>query len=491
MIRTLLLVVTMALASLPHAAAQDAPAQVPPSQPRKPNIIFILADDLGWADVGCYGSTYYETPNIDRLASQGMRFTSGYSAGPNCTPTRAAIMSGQYGARTGIFTVGSIDRFDWRSRPLAPPENLQNLPLNLRIVPQPLKDAGYVTGMFGKWHLGQKGEFHPSQRGFDEAVATAGKHFDFKTDPAVEHPQGQYLADFLTDRSVDFIQRNKDKPLFLYLPHFGVHTPRQAKPGLIEKFKAKPGVGGHNDPVYAAMLYSVDESLGRIMATLDELKLADDTLVIFSSDNGGVGGYQREGIEKGNDITDNAPLRGGKGMLYEGGIRVPFIFRFPGKIKAGVTSDAPIISVDLLPSFVELARAKSPDQPLDGVSLVSHLHGKPLEREDIFWHFPGYLGAPGDDAWRTKPVGVIRSGDYKLLEWYEDGTVELYNLKTDIGEKHNLAQKQPELAKSLRAKLVSWREETGARMPAKQDPQKSQAGGKRQRQRRAADGEDE
>jgi arylsulfatase A-like enzyme len=466
-----------------------APAQT--TRPSKPNIIFILADDLGWTDVGCNGSTYYETPNIDRLAKQGLRLTSGYTAAPNCAPTRAALMSGQYGARTGVFTVGSIDRFDWQSRPLAPPQNVTNLPQTLRILPQPLKDAGYATAMFGKWHLGNNGEFHPSKRGFDEAIVAQGKHFDFVPIPPVEYPKGQYLADFLTDRSVEFITKNKDKPFFLYLPHFGVHAPKEAKPELIERFKKKAPVGGHHDPVYAAMIYSVDESVGRLMATLDELKLTANTLIVFSSDNGGVGGYVREGVrEEGKDTTDNAPLRGGKGMLYDGGVRVPYIFRFPGTIQPGTTSDTPIISVDILPTFVELAGAKKPDQPLDGVSLIPLLHGKPLQRDAVFWHFPGYLGAGSVDKWRTKPVGAIRSGDYKLLEWYEDGKLELYNLKTDIGQKENLAEKQPELAKELHAKLIAWRESTGAVMPTKNDPEKAQAGRKRQR-KRAADADDE
>ena len=476
------MVLLLLLASF--APAQDGAAG-------KPNIVLILADDLGWTDLGCYGSTYYETPHIDRLAKEGMRFTSGYTAGPNCTPTRAALMSGQYGARTGVFTVGSIDRFDWRSRPLAPPQNVVNLPKALAILPQPLKDAGYATAMFGKWHLGQNDEFHPGKRGFDEAIVTGGKHFNFVTDPPVEYPKGQYLADFLTDKSVDFIKRNRDKPFFLYLPHFGVHAPRQAKPEIVERFKKKPAAGGHHDPVYAAMIYSVDESVGRILATLDELKLADNTLVIFSSDNGGVGGYVREGVREGKDTTDNAPLRGGKGMLYEGGVRVPFVFRFPGKIKPGGASDAPIISVDLLPTFVELARAEAPDQPLDGVSLVAHLQGKPLERDAVYWHFPSYLGAGGVDKWRTKPVGAIRRGDHKLLEWYEDGKLELYNLKADIGQKDNLAETHPELAKQLQGKLAAWRESVGAKMPGKNDPKPAQAGGrKRQRQRNADDGDE-
>src|SRR5829696_9131192 len=200
---------------------------------KKPNIIFILADDLGWTDLACYGSKYYETPNIDRLASQGMRFTNGCTAGPNCAPTRAALMSGQYGARTGVFTVGNIDRFDWRSQPLAPPQNVQNLPRTITILPQPLKEAGYATAMFGKWHLGQKEEFHPSKRGFDEAICSAGHHINFVTDPPVDHPPDQYLADFLTDKGVDFINRNKDKPFFLYLPHFDVHSPKEAKAEVV------------------------------------------------------------------------------------------------------------------------------------------------------------------------------------------------------------------------------------------------------------------
>ena len=235
-------------------------------EPGRPNIVFILADDLGGTDLACYGSRYYETPNIDKLASQGVRFTSHHHC-QNCAPTRAALMSGQYGARTGVYTVGSIERFNWRSRPLRPVDNVEELPLDRATIADQLRAAGYATGMFGKWHLGQKKKYHPAQRGFDEALVTAGKHFDFVTDPPVDYPKGQYLADFLTDRAVDFIQRHKAEPFFLYLPHFGVHAPHNAKPELIEHFKAKPGVGGHNNPTYAAMIASVDESVGRVMQT--------------------------------------------------------------------------------------------------------------------------------------------------------------------------------------------------------------------------------
>jgi arylsulfatase A-like enzyme len=455
------------------------------ARPDRPNVVFILADDLGYTDLACYGSGYYETPNIDRLVAQGMKFTNGYSCGPNCQPTRAALMTGQYGPRTGVYTVGNIDRFDWRTRTLRPVDNVAQLPLEKVTVAQALHDAGYVTGMFGKWHLGNAGEHHPGKRGFDEAIVSQGKHFDFVTNPKVDVPAGAYLADFLTDRAVDFMRRHKDGPFFLYLPHFGVHGPFQAKKELIERFKNKPAAGGHHDPTYAAMIYSVDESVGRVLATLDELKLAEDTLVIFASDNGGVGGYVREGIKKpgqGHDPTDNAPLRGGKGMLYEGGVRVPYIFRWPGKVQAGATSDEPINSVDLFPTLMEVTGAKAPpaEQVLDGVSYAGLLRGEKstLGREAIYWHFPGYLGA-GPGGWRTTPAGSIRAGDFKLIEFFEDGRKELYNLKDDLGEKQDLAAKMPEKVKELHGKLAAWRESVGAKMPTPNKPQK--ASGKKNR----------
>lgn len=431
----------------------------------RPNIVFILADDLGGTDLGCYGSRYYETPNIDKLASQGVQFTSHHHC-QNCAPTRAALMSGQYGARTGIYTVGSIERFNWRSRPLQPVDNIQDLPVDRATIADQLKAAGYATGMFGKWHLGQKKKYHPAQRGFDEAFVTAGKHFDFVTDPPVDYPPGQYLADFLTDRAVDFIQRHKAKPFFLYLPHFGVHAPIDAKPKLIERFQNKPAVGGHKNPTYAAMIASVDESVGRVMQTLDDLKLADNTVVIFASDNGGVGGYVREGIKESGDTTDNAPLRSGKGSLYEGGTRVPLVARWPGHISPGTSCDVPTIHVDIYPTLLELTGAPAPSQVLDGESLVK-LMEKPdgaLTRDAIYQHFPGYLGA-GPNTWRTTPVSLIQSGDWKLMEFLEDGRLELYNLKNDIGETNNLAESTPEKARELHEKLISWRKSVNAPMP--------------------------
>ncbi|MFA6545694.1 MAG: sulfatase [Limisphaerales bacterium] len=459
----------------------------------RPNIVFIMADDLGYTDVACYGSKYYETPNIDRLATQGMKLTSHHHC-QNCTPTRAALMSGQYGARTGVYTVGGIDRFDWSRRPLRPVDNVTELPLDRDIIAKQLKAAGYATGMFGKWHIGQQGDYLPGKRGFDEAIVSMGQHFDFATNPKTEYSKGTYLADFLTDKAVDFITRHKDEPFFLYLPHFGVHSPHQAKGDLIEKFKPKPGVGGHSNPTYAAMIASVDESVGRVMKTLYDLKLADNTVLIFTSDNGGVGGYARpdgllrepgaEGKGKkgkagddGGGITDNAPLRSGKGSLYEGGTREPFIVRWPGVVKPGSKCEVPTIHVDIFPTFLELAAAPKPRQVLDGESLVKLFRdpSAKLQRDAIYQHFPGYLGS-GPGLWRTTPVSLIQSGDWKLMEYLEDGKLELYNLRDDIGETQNLAQTMPDKAKELHARLVAWRAEVKAPMPTPNKPGETASG---------------
>jgi len=438
-----------------------------------PNIVLILADDLGYTDLACYSSRYYETPNIDKLAEQGIRFLNHHHC-QNCTPTRAAILGGQHPARTGIYTVGGIDRFDWSKRPLRPVDNITQLPLDRDTIAQQLKKAGYVTGMFGKWHIGDSGDYHPSRRGFDEAIVSAGKHYDFETNPKVDYPTGQYLADFLTDRAVGFLEQHHQKPFFLYLPHFGVHSPHQAKPELIARFEKKVGQSdahgeGHNNPTYAAMIASVDESVGRILDTLDRLKVADNTVVIFASDNGGVGGYVREGIKKSGGVTDNAPLRSGKGSLYEGGTRVPLIVRWPNRIEQGIRCNVPTIHVDLYASLLELGSAPKPNQILDGQSLVPLMLGQDsFESRAIFQHFPGYLGA-GVDSFRTTPVSTICLENWKLLEFLEDGRLELYDLQRDIGETQNLANSEREKTKELHQRLIAWRSEIHAPMPTIND----------------------
>jgi arylsulfatase A-like enzyme len=422
----------------------------PQAAPERPNIVFILADDLGWRDLDTH-----ETPNLAKLAKDGLRLTS-WGVCQNCAPTRAALMSGQYPPRTGIYTVGTLSRGKAEQRRLTPPENVTELPLDRVTIAQALKNAGYATAMFGKWHLGETGEHHPGRRGFDEAVVSMHRHFDFATRPKVEVGKDVYLADWLTDKAIDFIERSRDKPFFLYLPHFGVHTPLEAKKDLVARF------ANAKNPVYAAMIASVDESVGRIVAALEARGLSKKTLVIFSSDNGGVGGYG----ELARNITDNAPLRGGKGQLYEGGVRAPFLAAWPGVIPAGTTSDVPAAHVDLYPTLIELAGAQAPAQALDGLSLAKLLRepSTSLARDAIYWHLPGYLeGLPG--RWRTTPAGAIRSGDWKLIEYFEDGRLELYNLKDDLGESKNLAAEQPERAKALREKLATWRSSIGALMP--------------------------
>jgi len=457
--RILTLIAMLCAAALAASAASQ----------RSPNIVYILADDLGWTDLACQGSKYYETPSIDRLAAQGIRMLRYYNS-QNCAPTRAVLMSGQYAPRTGMYTVNTLERGAAAERNMNVPPNETRLPLDRFILPQVMKSAGYTTGMFGKWHLGNTDQYHPGKRGFDEALVSDGRHFDFVTIPEVAYPKGQYLADFLTDRAVDFIGRHKDKPFFLYLPHFAVHTPIHAKADYIAAWQKKPTKGTHWNPTYAAMIQSVDESVGRILAKLDELKIAENTVVIFSSDNGGLGGYySTEQPSEKKGYTDNAPLRGGKGTLYEGGIRVPFIVRWPGVVKPGTTNDTPVAHIDIYPTFAEIAGGNPRGhQHLDGVSFASLLknaQGK-LNREAIYWHFPGYLESyVHPTGWRTGPVGAIHAGDFKLLEYFEGGKTELYNLREDISEKNNLAARMPEKAKELQSKLAAWRKSVNAAMP--------------------------
>ncbi|MBT4866171.1 MAG: sulfatase, partial [Planctomycetaceae bacterium] len=419
-----------------------------------PNIIFILADDLGWTDVGCFGSRFYETPNIDRLAREGMRFTAAYSNGPNCAPTRACLMSGQYTPRHGIYTVGTGSRGKPQFRKAVPVVNKTVLPQRHVTPAEILRKAGYATAHMGKWHLGSPPTEGPSEQGFDLNVAggrrgSPASYFSpYRNGQLKNGPKGEYLTDRLTDEALTFIEANRDGPFFLYLPHYAVHTPLQAKEDLIAKYRKKPPVKGHRNPVYAAMIQSLDESVGRILDKLDELKLTEKTVVVFTSDNGGLGGYADAGIQGAKDVSSNAPLRGGKGMLYEGGIRVPQIVRWRKVVEPGSECAEPVVTLDFYPTLAEIAGATlDPAQQLDGKSLLPLLKsaGKAtLDREAIYWHFPGYLEANAKrGTWRTTPAGAIRQGRYKLIEFFENNQLKLYDLQEDISERHNLAETNP------------------------------------------------
>lgn len=435
-------------------------------QRRPPNIIVFLVDDMGWTDPNCYGNTFHETPNINRLASQGMKFTNAYAACPVCSPTRASIMTGKYPA-----TLNLTDFIPGHLRPWAklvvPQMNMQ-LPLEEVSLAEMVKPAGYVCGSFGKWHLGGR-PFFPDKQGFDEWVVTAGRHFGFRTQPKFAVKKGEYLADFLTDRAEQFIEKNRDKPFLLYLPHYAVHIPLQAKQQLIEKYRNKKDRPKDrvNNPVYAAMVEHVDRSLGRLMQKLDELHLTENTVLIFFSDNGGL---HRRFDGKGEVVMTNKPLRDEKGSLYEGGIREPCIIRWPGVVQAGSVSDVPICSVDFWPTIADIAGTRSRfHHSVDGVSLLPLLKGSgSLPDRALYWHYPHYH--------HTSPAGAIRYGNYKLIEYFEDGRLELYNLQDDIGETTDLARKQAEKTKQLHAMLKAWRKKVGAKMPTRNpyyDPQRA------------------
>jgi len=446
---------------------------------KKPNFVFIFIDDLGWKDVGFTGRTtgsggpsrYYETPNIDNLADQGVIFTNAYSNAPNCAPTRACLISGQYTPRHGVYTVGTSERGQANLRKLIPTPNMTELNSSKIVtIPEALKAGGYTSACIGKWHLGSKEPFRPQDRGFDvEFERKHAGHFS---------KEGEYLTDRLTDEAIKFIEANKDGPFFLYLSHHAVHAPIQAKKELIEKYKKKKPDNEHNNPIYAAMIESVDESVATVMDKLDELELTDNTVVFFFSDNGGYA-----------NATSVLPLRGSKGMLYEGGIRVPLAVRWPGRIKPGTLCDVPVIGIDFYPTMLEMAGVPKPKgHILDGQSIVGLLDpvrnktsasngvkGKTsqFEKRAIFWHFPAYLEAYNEQQWpwRTTPAGAVRLGSWKLIEFFEDGKLELYNIEDDIGEKNDLAGTMPDKVKELHRILVEWRKSVGAPVPTERNPQ--------------------
>jgi arylsulfatase A-like enzyme len=431
-----------------------------------PNIVLFYADDLGYTDLSCQGSKFYETPNIDRLAKEGMTFTHAYAAAANCAPSRACLMTGQYTPRHGIFTVGNSDRGKASHRKLIPIKNTEILKASFTTIAEALQEAGYQTCVAGKWHLSKD----PTKDGFDTNFGgTTWGHpksyfSPYKNPFLTDGPKGEHLPERLGREVSDWITQNSKSPFFVYLPFYSVHTPIQAPADFTAKYEQKPHHGSHKNPKYAAMIDSMDQAVGKILTTLDDLNLAKDTLVIFTSDNGPHGSFSRA-----------EPLRGVKGMYYEGGIREPFLARYPSVIKAGSKNSTPVSQIDLYPTFLDLIGEKVPKR-LDGMSLISAFKSTPLPPRSLFWHFPGYLQSytPDPDSasphFRTTPCGVIRQGDWKLIQYFEDGTLELYHLKEDPSEKTNLAKKNPTKAKLLLAELQAWQSEVKAPIPSEKNP---------------------
>lgn len=437
---TLPLLAVLLLAPLAALHAGDAPKP-------KPNIIVFLIDDLGWRDLGCQGSTFYRTPNIDRLAMDGVRFTEAYAACAVCSPTRAAILTGKYPARLRFTHILGGEKA-LPNRKLKTADWIQNLPLEEVTFAEALKAAGYATGHFGKWHVGGAG-FTPDKQGFGVTVdATPAKN---RQDKNVTQ---------LTDAAIAFMRSHAKQPFLAHICHHTVHVPYEADEALTAAYRAKAPATGQNHPKMAAMIETLDQSVRRVLQTLDELGLSENTIVILTSDNGGL----RSVLEGKKTVTatDNSPARGGKAMLYEGGTRVPLIIKWPGVTRAGSTSDVPVISMDLYPTLLDMAGLPArPSQHRDGLSLAPLLKGTgTLDRDALYWHFPHYHSNV------AAPMGSLRSGDWKLVEFFEDNRIELYNLKNDIGEKQNLAAKEPEKAASLLKQLHHWRTEVNAAMPS-------------------------
>ncbi len=456
---------------------------------KPPNIIFILVDDLGWRDLACFGSDFYETPNLDQLAVDGMTFTEAYAACPVCSPTRASILTGKYPATLGV--TDWIDSEKWvhpaKGRLIDAPY-IDHLPLEETTLANALQEGGYKTWHVGKWHLGGEAYF-PQHHGFDVNVggcewgAPINGYFSPYDIPGFDNgPEGEYLTDRLTDEAIQLIEDNVDQPFFLNLWYYTVHTPIQAKTEYIEKFENKAKEMGidniepfeigepfptehkkhlkitrralQSDPVYAAMIYALDENIGRLLDTLARTGQAEDTVVIFTSDNGGLATAE-------GSPTCNAPLSEGKGWMYEGGTREPLIVRWPGMIKPGTSCGVPVTSPDFYPTLLEIAGLpQRPAQHVNGISLLPLLKGaESIKREAIFWHYPHYGNQGGT------PGSSVRMGDYKLIHFFEDDRVELYNLRDDIGEEMNLANENLILAKRLKTLLEDWQDSIQAKIP--------------------------
>jgi arylsulfatase A-like enzyme len=438
---------------------------------QKTNVLLINIDDLGWKDLGCMGNDYHETPNIDKLASEGMVFTNGYAGAANCAPSRACLMSGQTTSRHGIFTVGNSDRGNAKTRRIIPTPNNTELPDSTITMAEMFKMAGYTTATMGKWHLGEDAK----TQGFDVNVAGShngspgkGGYFSpYKLKYLKEGPKGEHLADRLTAEAINFLKQNRDSTFFLYLPYYSVHTPLMAKENLKEKYRIKKGEDAEKTETYAAMVETVDTNIGLLLKSLDELGLSKNTMVVFTSDNGGIRAVSRQ-----------EPLRAGKGSYYEGGIRVPYIVRWPGVVEAGAKNETPIVNMDFFPTFMEIAGVQLPKKVLDGMNLVPLLRGGELDSRPLMFHFPIYLQAYNqkldhgrDSLFRTRPGSIIINGDWKLHQYFENGGLELYNLKEDLGERNNLAQTNPEKTEELLEYLDNWRKEINAPIPTEPNPE--------------------
>jgi arylsulfatase A-like enzyme len=440
---------------------------------KRPNIVLIVADDYGWAEVGFNGSAYYETPRLDALAAKGLVFTNGYAPSANCAPSRACFLAGLNTPRHGMYTVKNSDRGEDTQRKLIPTENVRTLPEHFTTIAHVLAEHGYRTGSFGKWHISKS----PKLQGFDVAFAgNLSGHPKTYWAPYkvvdVIGKEGEYLTDRVTDEAIQFIDDSAGKSFFLYLPFFAVHDPLQGKPDLVAKYATKPvrnGQGRSTD--YSAMIENMDASIGRVVDRLQKNGLTQNTVVIFTSDNGGA-----------QWISNQAPLKGGKGCYYEGGIRVPFLIYSPTLIPKGQQTNVPVSGLDIFPTIVELTGATVPNGlELDGDSLVEivrHPEQEPAQRA-LHWHFPIYLHAHKgvkvtdgvrDPYFRTRPGGVVRLGDWKLHEYFEDGALELYNLKDDIGETTNLAAANPEVVAKLKALMNDWRARSKAPVPTALNP---------------------
>ncbi len=470
------------LSGLIPLIAAELPATPEPANGTGPNIILFYADDLGYTDLSCQGSRFYETPNIDRLAKEGMTFTRAYAAAANCAPSRASLLTGLYTPRHGVFTVGNSDRGKLRHRQLIPIENRTVLPEELPTIARVLKQSGYRTAVAGKWHVSPD----PAGYGFDTNFG--GLHWGaprsyfspYRNPRLKDGPEGEHLPARLANDVCNWIRHppgggGKERPgttpvpaprapFFLYFPFYSVHTPIQARQDLTRKYKAKkPGLH-HQNPRYAAMIEAMDLAVGQVLDLLDELALHENTLVIFTSDNGPHGG-----------VSNAKPLRGSKGMFYEGGIREPFLARWPGRIRAGSRCDTPVHQIDLFPTLATLAGAGIPDLQ-DGADITPLFSGRTIPDRPLFWHFPAYLQGYGKDLgspfqhFRTTPCGVVRHGDWKLIEYFEDGSLELYNLGEDPSEENNLAAKNPARRNELHGLLKAWRQKVRAPVPTRKNP---------------------